>query len=210
MCGGFGFQGKIKHEDVVLKFWKKSLNSLTWIEILRQVLVATGFGSNRDTSLKEHSNKLQEATLMARYFSRPGTLKGALFTILLLQGNDGMKIPELATSSSISARLLLKNFLPSFSLQLFTIAILMENFFNVPVSISLTISLRFRIESRKFRWNLFSRRQTVSICQPLAPLIFSASASEMVAVIRRYHLATSLRLHRSRRLPSTSYKPRLN
>ncbi|PWA91394.1 DDT domain-containing protein [Artemisia annua] len=89
----------IEREDSVLKFWKKSLNPLTWIEILRQVLVAAGFGSKRDMSLKEPPNK--EAALMARYGLRPGTLKGELFTILLSQGNAGMKISELATSSSI-------------------------------------------------------------------------------------------------------------
>ncbi|GJT01977.1 DDT domain-containing protein [Tanacetum coccineum] len=89
----------IEREDSLLKFWKKSLNPLTWIEILRQVLVAAGFGSKRDMSLKEPPSK--EAALMARYGLRPGTLKGELFTILLLQGNGGMKISELATSSSI-------------------------------------------------------------------------------------------------------------
>nr|GEX19275.1 DDT domain-containing protein [Tanacetum cinerariifolium] len=89
----------IEREDSLLKFWKKSLNPLTWIEILRQVLVAAGFGSKRDTSLKEPPSK--EAALMARYGLRPGSLKGELFTILLLQGNGGMKISELATSSSI-------------------------------------------------------------------------------------------------------------
>ncbi|GJU85484.1 DNA helicase PIF1, ATP-dependent [Tanacetum coccineum] len=50
-------RGLIEREDYVLNFWKKSLNPLTWIEILLQVLVATGFGSKRDTSLKEHPNK---------------------------------------------------------------------------------------------------------------------------------------------------------
>jgi hypothetical protein len=34
-----------------VNFWIKSLNSLTWVEILRQVLVASGFGS------KQHMNR---------------------------------------------------------------------------------------------------------------------------------------------------------
>ncbi|KAK1409737.1 hypothetical protein QVD17_36266 [Tagetes erecta] len=94
-----GLLQSVEREDSVLKLWKKSLNSLTWIEILRQVLVAAGFGSKRDTSTKEPPNK--EAALMASYGLRPGTLKGELFKILSLQGNNGMKISELATYSSV-------------------------------------------------------------------------------------------------------------
>ncbi|KAI7739127.1 hypothetical protein M8C21_004101 [Ambrosia artemisiifolia] len=73
-----GLLQSVEHEKSVLKLWKKSLNSLTWIEILRQ-----------------------EAALMARYGLSPGTLKGELFSILSLQGNSGMKISELATYPSI-------------------------------------------------------------------------------------------------------------
>ena len=36
------------------------MNPLTWIEILRQVLVAAGFGSKRDISLKEPPNKVMK------------------------------------------------------------------------------------------------------------------------------------------------------
>lgn len=39
---------------------------------------------------------------MASYGLSPGTLKGELFKILSLQGNNGMKISELATYSSVS------------------------------------------------------------------------------------------------------------
>lgn len=102
------------------------MNSLTWIEILRQVLVAAGFGSKRDARPKEPPTKVkknntiivtsiklsiiyqfilfesQEATLMAKYGLSPGTLKDELFNILSLQGNNGMKISELATHSSVS------------------------------------------------------------------------------------------------------------
>ncbi|KAI3799579.1 hypothetical protein L1987_34878 [Smallanthus sonchifolius] len=94
-----GLLQSVEREDSVLKLWKKSLNSLTWIEILRQVLVAAGFGSKHDTSPKEPPNK--EAALMASHGLSPGTLKGELFNILSLQGNNGMKISELATYSSI-------------------------------------------------------------------------------------------------------------
>ncbi|KVI06242.1 DDT domain-containing protein [Cynara cardunculus var. scolymus] len=94
-----GLLQSVEHQDSVLKLWKRSLNSLTWVEILRQVLVAAGFGSKRDTTTKEPVDK--EAALMGSYGLSPGTLKGELFTILLLQGNSGMKISELATCSSI-------------------------------------------------------------------------------------------------------------
>ncbi|KAD7479854.1 hypothetical protein R6Q59_008692 [Mikania micrantha] len=94
-----GLLQSIERENSVLKLWKKSLNSLTWIEILRQVLVAAGFGSKHDTLPREPPNK--EASLMASYGLSPGTLKGELFNILSLQGNNGMKISELATYSSI-------------------------------------------------------------------------------------------------------------
>ncbi|XP_076925029.1 homeobox-DDT domain protein RLT3-like [Bidens hawaiensis] len=102
ICKSWKYRGllqSVENEESVLKLWKKSLNSLTWIEILRQVLVAAGFGSKRDTSPKEPPTK--EATLMANYGLSPGTLKGGLFNILSLQGNNGMKISELATHSSI-------------------------------------------------------------------------------------------------------------
>ncbi|KAL4576674.1 hypothetical protein LXL04_012772 [Taraxacum kok-saghyz] len=94
-----GLLQSIGREESDLELWKRSLNSLTWIEILRQVLVAAGFGSKRDTSSKEPVNK--EAALMASYGLSPGTLKGELFTILSSQGNNGMKVSELATFSSI-------------------------------------------------------------------------------------------------------------
>ncbi|KAI3721692.1 hypothetical protein L2E82_32709 [Cichorium intybus] len=94
-----GLLQSVELQESVLKLWKRSLNSLTWIEILRQVLVSAGFGSKRDTSSKEPLNK--EAALMASYGLKPGTLKGELFTILSSQGNSGMKVSELATFSSI-------------------------------------------------------------------------------------------------------------
>ncbi|MFS7957400.1 putative transcription factor & chromatin remodeling DDT family [Helianthus anomalus] len=89
----------VERDETVLKLWRKSLNSLTWIEILCQVSVAAGFGSKHDKSPKEPLNK--DAALMASYGLSPGTLKGELFGILSLHGNIGMKISELATYSSI-------------------------------------------------------------------------------------------------------------
>jgi len=39
--------------------WCQSLNPLTWTEILRQVLVAAGFGSKSTTARREKFNKVQ-------------------------------------------------------------------------------------------------------------------------------------------------------
>lgn len=39
---------------------------------------------------------------MSKYGLRPGTLKGELFNILSLQGNNGLKVSELAKSTSVS------------------------------------------------------------------------------------------------------------
>lgn len=38
---------------------------------------------------------------MVKYGLRPGTLKGELFRILLEQGNDGLKVFQLARSSQV-------------------------------------------------------------------------------------------------------------
>ncbi|XP_076950794.1 homeobox-DDT domain protein RLT3-like [Bidens hawaiensis] len=102
ICKNVKYRGlleSVEREDTVLKLWKKTLNSLTWIEIFRQVSVAAGFGSKRDKSPKEPLNK--EAALMASYGLSPGILKGELFSILSLQGSMGMKVTELAAYSSI-------------------------------------------------------------------------------------------------------------
>ncbi|KAG8380679.1 hypothetical protein BUALT_Bualt06G0040900 [Buddleja alternifolia] len=89
----------LEHNGFALKFWQKSLNLLTWTEILRQVFVAAGFGSKLGMKPKEACNK--EVNLMEKYGLSPGTLKGQLFSILLTQGNRGMKVSELAKSSSV-------------------------------------------------------------------------------------------------------------
>ncbi|KAK2988514.1 hypothetical protein RJ640_026742, partial [Escallonia rubra] len=88
------FYEKVEHRDSVLKFWKRSVNSLTWTEILCQVLVAAGFSSKQGTAPKEALSK--EVTLMTKYGLSPGTLKGELFTILSLQGNNGMGVSDLS------------------------------------------------------------------------------------------------------------------
>ncbi|KAK1379238.1 hypothetical protein POM88_025982 [Heracleum sosnowskyi] len=72
---------------------------MTWTEILRQVLIAAGFCLSHGSSLNEALSK--EVNLMSKYGLRPGTLQGELFNDLLLQGNNGSKVSELAKSMSI-------------------------------------------------------------------------------------------------------------
>ncbi|GAB4855267.1 hypothetical protein Ancab_023887 [Ancistrocladus abbreviatus] len=84
----------------VVDSWKKSLNPLTWTEILRQVLVAAGFGSRDGILRKEAFSK--EVNPVVKYGLCPGTLKGELFRILLEQGNKGIKVIDLAKSSQIA------------------------------------------------------------------------------------------------------------
>ncbi|KAL6493767.1 hypothetical protein OROGR_032102 [Orobanche gracilis] len=99
-CQFLSLLHSIEHHSLVLEFWQKSLNLLTWTEILRQVLVAAGIGSKLGKSREAGCNK-EEDNLMDKYGLSPGTLKGELFSILLTQGNSGLQVSELATSSSI-------------------------------------------------------------------------------------------------------------
>ncbi|KAK1391054.1 homeobox-DDT domain protein RLT3 [Heracleum sosnowskyi] len=94
-----GLLDSVKGENLILNFWKRSLNPMTWTEIFRQVLIAAGYGLNHGTSPSGALGK--EVSLMSKYGLRPGTLKGELFSILSLQGNNGMKVSELAKSTSI-------------------------------------------------------------------------------------------------------------
>ncbi|XP_074324417.1 homeobox-DDT domain protein RLT3 [Apium graveolens] len=94
-----GLLHSVEGQNVILNFWKRSLNPMTWTEIFRQVLIAAGYGLNHGTS--PSGSLVKEVNLMSKYGLRPGTLKGELFNILSLQGNNGLKVSELAKSMSI-------------------------------------------------------------------------------------------------------------
>ncbi|CAN4126332.1 unnamed protein product [Withania somnifera] len=98
-CHFLGLVHSIEHEEFSLELWISSLNALTWTEILRQVLVAAGFGSKRGRVPGEALSK--EVSLMDKYGLIRGTLKGELFSILLIKGADGMKVHELGKLQSI-------------------------------------------------------------------------------------------------------------
>ncbi|GAB2211384.1 hypothetical protein Drorol1_Dr00024696 [Drosera rotundifolia] len=82
-----------------LNFWKKSINPLTWTEILRQVSTAAGFGSKSDTCIKGGIEK--EENLMDKYGICPGSLKGVLFSTLMELGNKGTSVSEISKSPQI-------------------------------------------------------------------------------------------------------------
>ncbi|XP_029127336.1 homeobox-DDT domain protein RLT3 [Cajanus cajan] len=91
---------QVENQEYSLDFWRRSLNSLTWIEILRQVLVASGFGSKQGSLRREVLSK--ELNLLVNYGLCPGTLKCELFNILSERGNIGCKVSELAKSTQIA------------------------------------------------------------------------------------------------------------
>uniref|UniRef100_A0A0E0EEF7 Homeobox domain-containing protein n=1 Tax=Oryza meridionalis TaxID=40149 RepID=A0A0E0EEF7_9ORYZ len=93
------FHDKVREQEFDMNFWIKSLNSLTWVEILRQVLVASGFGSKHHMLNRDFFNK--EKNQMVKYGLRPRTLKGELFALLSKKGSGGLKVSELAKSPEI-------------------------------------------------------------------------------------------------------------
>lgn len=48
----------MREQEIDVNIWSQSLNPLTWAEILRQVLVAAGFGSNSYNARREILNKV--------------------------------------------------------------------------------------------------------------------------------------------------------
>ncbi|KAI5005272.1 hypothetical protein ZWY2020_032515 [Hordeum vulgare] len=93
------FLNFVREQEFDVNFWMKSLNSLTWVEILRQVLVASGFGSDHHMLNRNFFSK--EKNQMVKYGLCPRTLKGELFALLSEKGSGGLKVAELAKSSQI-------------------------------------------------------------------------------------------------------------
>ncbi|KAL3573086.1 hypothetical protein D5086_026990 [Populus alba] len=98
-CKFLALLHSVEDQEFVVEFWKNSLNPLTWTEILCQVLIAAGFGSKQGGFRREVLSK--EMSLMVKYGLHPGTLKGELFQLLSVQGNNGLKVSDLAKSSQI-------------------------------------------------------------------------------------------------------------
>lgn len=49
---------QVESQILILDLWKDSLNSLTWTEILRQILVAAGYGSEKCAVQSEELSKV--------------------------------------------------------------------------------------------------------------------------------------------------------
>lgn len=98
-CRFLSFLHFVREHEFDVNIWTQSLNSLSWTEILRQVLIAAGFGAKYNSARKELFSK--ERNLMANYGLHTCTLKGELFRILLKKGNLGLKVSELVKTPQI-------------------------------------------------------------------------------------------------------------
>lgn len=162
-CNFLGLVHSIEHEEFSLELWISSLNALTWTEILRQVLVAAGFGSKRGRVPGEALSK--EVNLMAKYGLTRGTLKGELFSILLIKGTDGMKVHELAKLQSI------------LELNLAATAIQLEDLISSTLSSDITLFEKISSSGYRLRINPSSLESEIS---------FSDSEGDDAEVISGY------------------------
>ncbi|KAK6940406.1 WHIM1 domain, partial [Dillenia turbinata] len=89
----------VELQEYLVKIWIKALNPLTWTEILRQILIAAGFGSRQGPLRRDILGK--EVSNLMRLGLRPGTLKGELFSVLSEKGRNGSKVSDLAKCSQI-------------------------------------------------------------------------------------------------------------
>lgn len=54
----FHYIFQVESQILILDMWRDSLNSLTWTEILRQILVAAGYGSVKCAVQSEDLSKV--------------------------------------------------------------------------------------------------------------------------------------------------------
>ncbi|KAG6482178.1 homeobox-DDT domain protein RLT3-like [Zingiber officinale] len=99
VCRFLVFLNFMREEGFDIKHWTQYLNSLTWVEILRQVLIAAGFGSRQN--MARRANYSKERNQMEKYGLSERTLKGELFSLLSKQGSVGLKISDMARTSQI-------------------------------------------------------------------------------------------------------------
>ncbi|KAL5052765.1 hypothetical protein RYX36_033447 [Vicia faba] len=99
-CNFLALLHSVESQEYSLNVWKRSLNPLTWIEILRQVMVAAGFGSKQGALRRGVLGK--ELDILVNYGLCPGTLKCELFKTLSEHGKNGCKISELTKSMQIA------------------------------------------------------------------------------------------------------------
>ncbi|XP_010542047.1 PREDICTED: homeobox-DDT domain protein RLT3-like [Tarenaya hassleriana] len=99
-CKFLALLHSVESQILILDLWKDSLSPLTWTEILRQILVAAGFGSAKGAVRREELSK--ERRLLIKHGLCLGTLKGELFRLLFEQGNNGLKVSDLANSAQVA------------------------------------------------------------------------------------------------------------
>lgn len=60
VCTSLSFppSSQVDNQESIIELWRKFLNPLTWPEVLRQVLVAAGFGSSQGPSQRETADKV--------------------------------------------------------------------------------------------------------------------------------------------------------
>ncbi|CAA6670530.1 unnamed protein product [Spirodela intermedia] len=97
-CRFLGFLHSVRQRELDVDFWSRSLNALTWVEILRQVMISAGYASRKHSTRRSRG---EDGDAMVKYGLRPCTLKGELYSILSEQGSTGSKVNDLAKASQI-------------------------------------------------------------------------------------------------------------
>ncbi|XP_049936805.1 homeobox-DDT domain protein RLT3 isoform X2 [Nymphaea colorata] len=101
-CQFYAFLQFVKQQESDIMLWKKYLNPLSWPEILRQVMLAAGYGSKKSSLLQVQKDNHKEQNQLLKLGLQRGTLKGELFHILQEQGCSGMKVCELVKACQIT------------------------------------------------------------------------------------------------------------
>ncbi|XP_022771611.1 homeobox-DDT domain protein RLT3-like isoform X4 [Durio zibethinus] len=76
-CKFLALLHSVENQEFVVEFWKTSLNPLTWTEILRQVLIAAGFGSTQGLLRREALSKNPGKAVAVRVANIPQYGSGA-------------------------------------------------------------------------------------------------------------------------------------
>ncbi|XP_057860957.1 homeobox-DDT domain protein RLT3 isoform X2 [Cryptomeria japonica] len=94
-CGFLQLIQSVKCQRFDFKVRHKFLNPLTWPEILRQVVLEAGFGPKQKELQTENRIINKDESQIGPHGLVPGTLKHALFHILLREGTTGLKVSKL-------------------------------------------------------------------------------------------------------------------
>jgi hypothetical protein len=73
---------QVREQEFDANVWIRSLNALTWVEILRQVLVASGFGPKQHLLNQEFFNKVLRVAQHSKVLSRSMLLLSANLLVI--------------------------------------------------------------------------------------------------------------------------------